>query len=213
MPHLHLIVADAQDLVADGLRYRLADHPAIKVVGHARTGKELLGLLETGPVDLVLLDVALRELDGIDTMRALHKRHPELFVLAHSALTDIEYVNSMLIEGAHGYVVKGGPSGELVEAIGVVMEGGRYISPAARESVATGYAHCEKRPDGEYIGLKPREREVIVMIAKEFTNDEIAAALFISVETVKTHRRNLMAKLNVRSSAGLVKYAHDRCWV
>ena len=78
--------------------------------------------------------------------------------------------------------------------------------------MAKGYAYCEKRMDGEYVGLSKREREIISLIARELSNDEIGAALHISTETVKTHRKNLMTKLNVRSVAGLVKYAQDRCW-
>jgi two-component system, NarL family, nitrate/nitrite response regulator NarL len=110
-------------------------------------------------------------------------------------------------------VVKGTGKEELIEAIHTVMRGERFISPAAQESVKAGYKYTEKRMDGEYLGLTEREREIIRLIALERTNGEIAAALFISEDTVKTHRKNLMAKLNVRSVAGLVKYAVDRCWV
>ena len=210
---MDIVVADAQDLVADGLRYRLAGDPGIRVAGHVTSGAALLDWLRTGSAGLVLMDVSMPSMDGIDTMRALRKNHPALKVLAHSALTDIEYVNSMLIEGACGYLVKGGPKDELFDAIAVVMDGGRYISPAARDSVARGYAHCDKRIDGEYLGLSPRERDIIRLIALERTNDEIGVELHISTDTVKTHRKKLMSKLNVRSTAGLVKYAVDRRWV
>ena len=109
--------------------------------------------------------------------------------------------------------LKGGTTEELVEAMESVLSGGRYISPVARASIARGYQHTEKRPDGEYIGLTAREREIIRLIAMERTSGEIAAALFVSEETVKSHRKNLMAKLNVRGVAGLVRYAMDRRWV
>jgi DNA-binding NarL/FixJ family response regulator len=99
-----------------------------------------------------------------------------------------------------------------VEAIRMVSGGGQYISEAARLSVERGYSFTEKRMDGEYIGLTERERAIIRLIALERTNAEIAAALFISEDTVKTHRKHLMTKLNVRSVAGLVKYAIDRRW-
>jgi DNA-binding NarL/FixJ family response regulator len=119
----------------------------------------------------------------------------------------------MLIEGACGYLVKGGPREELLLAINTVMSGKRFLSEAAQRSVDAGYAYTEKRMDGEYIGLTAREREIIRLVAMERTNGEIAAALFISEDTVKTHRKHLMTKLNVRSVAGLVKYAIDRRWV
>lgn len=210
---VRIIVADALALVAEGVRSWLAPEPGLCVVEDVRSGDKLLERLEKGDVDLVLIDVSLPGMDGIDTTRAVRKRYPEVLVLAHSALLDIEYVNSMLIEGARGYVVKGCPREELVEAIHIVVSGGRYMSDAARHSVEKGYRFTEKRMDGEYIGLTERERAIIRLVALERTNAEIAAALFISEETVKTHRKHLMTKLNVRSVAGLVKYAIDRRWV
>lgn len=208
-----ILIADPLELIADGVRAWLADAPDLRIVAHARSGKELLHLLGKSEPDLVLLEVSLPELDGIDAMRAVRKAHPTLRVLAFSALTDIEYVNSMLIEGACGYLVKGGTKTELVQAIRAALADEQHMSPAAQQSIARGYKYTEKRPDGEYIGLTQREREIIRLIALERTNGEIGAALFISEDTVKSHRKRLMTKLNVRSSAGLVKYAIDRRWV
>ena len=207
------MVADALELVCDGLRVRLSDRDDIHVVAHASTGNRVLELLATTPMDLVLLEVSLPGMDGIDTARAIRKLFPQVRMLAHSSLTEIEYVNSMLIEGACGYLVKGGPREELLLAIRTVMSGKRFLSEAAQRSVDAGYAYTEKRMDGEYIGLTAREREIIRLVAMERTNGEIAAVLFISEDTVKTHRKHLMTKLNVRSVAGLVKYAIDRRWV
>jgi DNA-binding NarL/FixJ family response regulator len=213
MDPVRIIVADAQQLVAEGLTKHFALETRVHIVGHARSGTALLELLATVQADLVLMDISMPEMDGIDTARKLRTLYPAIKVIAHSALTDIEYVNSMLIEGARGYVVKGCTDQELLDAVDLVMDGGRYICPVARTSVANGYAHTDKRIDGGYLGLTHREREIIRLIALEHTSEEIAEALFISVETIKTHRKNLMAKLNVRSTAGLVKYAVDRCWI
>lgn len=213
MPITRIIVADAQELVADGLRYRLADERDLRIVAHVGTGKNLLELLKTTAADLVMLDVSLPGMDGIDTARMLRKKHPKVKVLAHSMLEGIEYVNSMLIEGASGYLLKNSSKAELAEAIRQVMEGQRYLSEVVRKNLDNGYAFTEKRPEGEYIGLTERERQIIRMIAQERTNDEIAMALHVSTDTVKTHRKNLMTKLNVRSAAGLVRYAVDRYWV
>jgi len=213
MTPVRIIVADAQQLVADGLREHFSNEPRLSIVGHAPSGTALLSLLGSVRADLVLMDISMHDMDGIDTTRKLRTLHPAIKVIAHSALSDIEYVNSMLIEGACGYVVKGCTDQELLDAVELVMDGGRYICPVARDSVTKGYQHTDKRLDGEYLGLTHREREIIRLIALEHTNEEVAAALFISVETIKTHRKNLMAKLNVRGTAGLVKYAVDRCWV
>ena len=213
MGSIRILVVDAEPLVAVGITKRLAQLPKFEMVGHARTGNAVMGMLGELCPDLLLMDVSLPEQDGIDTMRQLHTNSPGLKVLAHSALYAIEYVNSMLIEGAQGYLLKGGDPEELVEAMETVLGGGRYISPAARTSIEQGYQHTEKRPDGVYMGLTSRERAIIRMIALEHTNGEIAASLFVSEETVKSHRKNLMTKLNVRGTAGLVRYAVDRCWV
>jgi DNA-binding NarL/FixJ family response regulator len=208
-----IFVADAQELVAVGVQCWLEPEPDLRVVGLATSGSATLEAVASGGVDLLLLEVSLPAMDGIDTMRAIRRQHPEVKVLAHSMLSEIEYVNSMLIEGASGYLVKGGPRAELVGAIRAVLAGERYLSASAKHSVEAGYAYTEKHPAGEYIGFTQREREIIRLVALERTNGEIAAALFISEDTVKTHRKHLMTKLNVRSLAGLVKYAIDRRWV
>lgn len=207
-----IVIADPLELIAEGVRAWLRSEADLSVTAHARTGKELLEQLDAVKPDLVLLEVSLPEMDGIDTMRAVRNGHPEQVVLAFSALTDIEYVNSMLIEGAIGYLVKDCTPDDLVKAVRAALRGERYLSKAAIASIAKGYRYTEKRPDGEYVGLTQREREIIRLIALERTNGEIGAALFISEETVKSHRKRLMAKLNVRSTAGLVKYALDRRW-
>ncbi len=213
MVTVRILIVDAEPLVADGISKRLARSAKFEMVGHSRTGCAVMKMLGDLCPDLLLMDISLPEQDGIDTMRQLHADSPGLKVLAHSALSEIEYVNSMLIEGAHGYLLKGGTTEEMVEAMETVLAGGRYISPIARASIERGYQHTDKRPEGEYVGLTAREREIIRLIALERTNGEIAAALFVSEDTVKSHRKNLMGKLNVRSVAGLVRYAVDRCWV
>ena len=207
-----IIVADALELVADGLSYRLAEEPDLRIIAYAGTGKELLEILQHTSADLVMLDVSLPGMDGIDTARIVRKKHPKVKVLAHSLLDGIEYVNSMLIEGAAGYLLKSSGPAELIEAVRQVMAGQRYLSEGVRKNLDKGYKFTEKRPEGEYIGLTERERQIIRMIAQERTNDEIATALHVSTDTVKSHRKNLMTKLNVRSAAGLVRYAVDRCW-
>lgn len=213
MRPIRILIADPLDLVADGLRLRLADAKDFHIVGHVRDGRLLFEHLPSLSPDLVLLDVSLPGMDGIDATRRLHKRHPGLRILAHSIRMEIEYVNSMLIEGASGYISKNAPVEELMTAMRKVMKGERYLDSSAAASVAGGYRYTDKHPDGEYIGLTEREREIIRLVAAELTNDEIGAHLHLSTETVKTHRKRLMTKLNVRSAAGLVKYAMDRCWI
>lgn len=213
MRTVRLIIADPLPVVAAGLSIWLKDHVRYQVAAHVRTGRELLERLRNDRFDVVIMEVSLPELDGIDTMRAIHRDHPEQIVLAFSDLLEIEYINSMLVEGATGYLHKGCGTEELRYALSEVLSGRRYLSDHAQKVVDRGYAHTSKHPGGEYIGLTAREREIIRMVASEHTNEEIAQALFISVDTVKTHRRQLMTKLNVRNSAGLVRYAVGRRWV
>lgn len=213
MPKIRILVVDAQELVAQGLRLWLTDVADMEVVAYANSGRELFERITKVDVDLVLMDITLQGMDGIDAMRRMRKEHRDVKVLGHSNLTEIEYANSMLIEGAAGYLLKGADKAEFLLAIRTVMNGERYVSAKVQRNIDLGYTWTDKRVDGAYVGLTDREREVIVLIAMEKTNEEIAMALEVSVETVKTHRKRLMAKLDVRSSAGLVKYAVDRKWV
>jgi DNA-binding NarL/FixJ family response regulator len=213
MNEVKIIIADASMPSAVGLRDLLTMVPGYVVDVIVSNGKELLAHLANRPCDLVLMEVSMPVMDGIDTMRALHQLHPKVVVLAVTKLHAVEYINSMLIEGATGYFLKSGAQDELLLAVRAVLRGERYLSPAAQESVDKGYAYTSKDPSGPYVGLTSREREIIRLVALEYTNDEIAAALFISTDTVKSHRKSLMSKLNVRNAAGLVKYAVDREWI
>ncbi len=210
--NIDILVADQLDLVAVGLQELFADSH-LNVCGHAQSGDQVLEWLKNNKAQVLMLDVSLPGMDGIDTARAVRKEFPDQVMLAYSLLNEIEYINSMLIEGAYGYVLKGADLTEIETAVTKALKGQRYLSPAAEETVAAGYSYTDKRIDGEYIGLTEREREVIRLIAQEKTNNEIADELFLSVETVRTYRKSLMAKLDVKSAAGLVKYAVDRRWV
>ena len=207
-----LLVADELELVATGLNELLKDSE-FEVIAFAQTGKEVLSWMEHNNADLLLLDVSLKKMDGIDTTREVHRLYPNQKIMAHSRLSEIEYINSMLIEGASGYILKDADLEEFLLGLRTVMKGGTYLSPKAQESVDQGYSYTDKSMDGEYIGLSKREREIIKLIALEKTNKEIADKMFLSIETIRTYRKSLMTKLNVKTAAGLVKYAVDRRWV
>lgn len=207
-----VLVVDQLELVCKGMKGLFLDSN-LSVCGTAFTGKAALEWLENNQADVVLMDVSLPEMDGIDTMRAIKKQYPEQLVIGHSLLDEIEYINSMLVEGARGYILKEASLEEIETAVETVRSGKVYLSPKAQEVVDKGYQYTDKRPDGEYMGLSKREREIIRLIALEKTNKEIADELFLSIETIRTYRKSLMSKLNVKSAAGLVKYAVDRRWV
>lgn len=214
MKSTRIIVADRYKMVAEGLKSVLNKMEGLEIVGFARGGKELLKVLrKDNMIDLVIMDVTMPELDGIDTMRVIKKKFLDIKVLTYSALNEIEYINSMRIEGAMGYVLKTDEENELINAVTAIIDGDKYFSPSVQEAINNGYDHTAKDLKGDYIGLKKREREIITLIAQERTNDEIADELCLSPSTIKTYRKRLLLKLNVRSSAGLVKYAIDRSWV
>ncbi|NND80819.1 MAG: response regulator transcription factor [Gammaproteobacteria bacterium] len=208
-----ILVADQLQLIYAGLVEQFKSADELEIVAYAATGNAVLEYLQRDSVDLILLDVSLPGLDGIDTARAVKSAYPQQLLVAHSLLTEIEYVNSMLIEGASGYITKGADLDEFRLAINTIHGGEQYLSAAAKAAVEQGYSYTDKRMGGEYVGLKPREREIIVCIAREMTNKEIADQLCLSIETVRSYRKSLMTKLNVKNSAGLVKYAIDRRWI
>ena len=208
-----IFVVDLQELVAEGLRSWVADDPSMEVVGHCATGNRLFECLKDVKADLVLMDITQAGMDGIDATRRMRKDHPKVKVLAHSSLTEIEYANSMLIEGAVGYLLKGSSKADTLRAIRTVLSGSRFVSPLVQQNIDNGYTYTKKHPEGEYVGLTDRERDVIRLVALEKTNDEIGVALNVTAATIKTHRKNLIAKLDVRGTAGLVKYAVDRKWI
>lgn len=207
-----VFVVDQLELVCKGMKGLFSDSH-LQICGAAFTGKAALEWLKNNQADIVLMDVSLPEMDGIDTMREIKKRYPKQLVIGHSLLDEIEYINSMLVEGARGYVLKEATLEEIEKAVEVVRSGEVYLSPRAKEVIDKGYQYTDKHPDGEYMGLSKREREVIRLVALEKTNQEIADELFLSIETIRTYRKSLMSKLNVKSAAGLAKYAVDRRWV
>lgn len=209
---VRVLVADQLELVAKGLSELFAGS-RLEIVGHAQTGKQVIQWLEQNIADVIFIDISLPEMDGIDTTRAVHRKNPKQLLIAHSSLNAIEYINSMLIEGCSGYILKDSAIKEFETAISEAKAGRKYLSPQAAKVVEDGYSFTDKRIDGQYMGLTAREREVIRRVALEQTNQEIADALYLSIETIRTYRKSLMTKLDVKTAGGLVKYAIDRRWV
>ena len=209
---VRILVADQLELVAKGLQELFAGSH-LEVVGYAKSGKQVIQWLDENTADVVLIDISLPEMDGIDTTRAIHRKNPKQLLIGHSSLNAIEYINSMLIEGCSGYMLKDSTLEEFETAISEAKAGRKYLSPQAAKVVEEGYSYTDKRIDGQYMGLTAREREVIRRIALEQTNQEIADALYLSIETIRTYRKSLMTKLDVKTAGGLVKYAIDRRWV
>lgn len=207
---IRVLIADDHAIVREGLRQLLGQQPDIEVVGEAGDGTQALALARKLKPDLVLMDIGMPKMTGLEATRALKAEQPETNVLVLTMQEGEEYFFHLLQAGAAGYVLKGGGSVELLSAIRAVMEGGVYLNPMMTKKVLSDVL---KRPEHAETGtdpLTPRERQVLKLIAEGKTNREIADDLVLSLNTVQTHRLHIMEKLNLHSRAELVKYAIRR---
>jgi len=205
---MRVLLADDHRMMRDGLRAVL-DKDGMKVVGEAATGHEAIALAHSLVPDVVIMDIAMPELNGIDATRRLTKELPHVKVIALSMNADRRYVMAMLEAGAAGYLLKNEASEELLRAISAVMRGQTYVSPAVAGNVLEHVMGRRPRA-GSAVSerpLSPREREVLQLLAEGKSSKEIASVLSIALPTVETHRRQLMSKLKLRSIAELTKYA------
>jgi len=192
-----IAIAEDQRLIRELLAQMLAREEGFEIVGQADTGREAIALVQSVRPDMLVLDVGLPDMDGIEVARSIRRTHPDLRILALSVHEEPQFVQRMLKAGADGYVVKSAAATELMGALRSLKEGRTYLSPAAARSPASGGA----------APLAPREREILVLIANGKRSAQIARELSISVGTVEAHRRNIMAKLGLHNVAELTKYA------
>ena len=205
-----IILADDHVLVRQGLKRILEEMPGLEVVGEANDGLELLALLSRRVPDMVILDIFMPNLRGIEAIYEIKKLHRDIKILILTMHTDKEYLYLALSSGAKGYLLKEDADKELFSAIEKVRQGKTYISPHFSEEVINDLVQIgkgEAKDVFERDPLTPREREVLKMIAEGKSSKEIAGALFISVFTVNNHRASIMEKLNLNKATDLVKYA------
>ncbi len=210
MAPYRIVLADDHVLVRQGLRRILEGMPGLEVVGEANDGLDLLDLLKRVTPDLVLLDIFMPNLRGIEAIHEIRKIHPEAKVLILTMHKDKEYLYLALSAGAKGYLLKEDADRELFSAIEKVRQGKTFISPHFSEEVVDDLVQIRRgdvRAVFETDPLTPREREVLKLIAEGKSSKEIAQLLFISVLTVNNHRANIMEKLNMKKATDLVKYA------
>ena len=196
---VHIMLVDDHPLVRDGLRARLEAVPHFRVVAEADSGAEALALAGGTRIDLVLMDITMRDGSGIEATARLTANHPEIAILILSMHDKLEYVTQAMQAGARGYVLKDAPGKDIVLAIDTVMAGGIYYSTAVARQLA--------RPAAQDNQLTSREQEVLRHIANGESNKQIARALDLSVRTVETHRLNIKRKLGIEGQAELIKFA------
>ena len=201
---IRVLLADDHAMVRKGFRLILEAQPDIEIAGEAGNGREAVELVEKLHPDIVVMDVAMPELNGIEATRRIASSSPHTRVLALSMHKDSVYVREILRAGARGYLLKDSIDTDLINAVRAIAKGDGYISPGVSDAVLSDYRRHVTDPLDL---LTSREREVLQMIAESKTNKEIAATLNLSVYTVDAHRGKIMEKLNLHSTSELVRFA------
>ena len=201
---IRVLLADDHAVVRQGFRMILGAHADMEIVGEAGNGREAVELAESLRPDVVVMDVAMPELNGIEATRRLSASCPLTRVLALSMHKDSVYVREILRAGARGYLLKDALDSDLLSAIRALARGDGYLSPAVSDAVLSDYRRQVTDPLDM---LSSREREVLQMIAEGKTNKEIASALNLSIYTVDAHRGRIMEKLNLHTTGELVRFA------
>lgn len=204
-----LLLVDDHAVVRSGLRMLLGSESDVEIVGEASTAKEAIEAAADVNPDVILMDIGLPDLSGIDATREIKKRFPKISIVALTIHEDEEYFFKMLEAGASGYVPKRAAPEELLTAIRAAATGEVYLYPSLAKLLVKDYL-TQEHPADEKLnldGLTDREREVLTFLAEGASNDEIAKSLVISPKTVERHRENIMRKLNLHSRSELVRYA------
>jgi len=211
-----VILADDHVLVRQGLKKIIAETDDVQVVGEAGDGLELLDILAKSKADMVILDISMPRLRGIEAIHEITAVHPDVAIVVLTMHKDMEYLYLALSSGAKGYVLKDDADEELFAAIARVRHGRTYVSPYFSEELVDSLVHVGRGEGKRHFNtdpLTPREREIVKLIAEGKSSREIAELLFISGRTVDNHRAKIMEKLNLKKATDLVKYAIEKGYV
>jgi DNA-binding NarL/FixJ family response regulator len=206
---IRIVLADDHAVMRRGLRLVLLEQQDFQVVGEASDGREAVRLAEALHPDVVVLDISMPGLNGIEAARQISARQPDTALVVLSMHSDEGYVLRALKAGVRGYLLKEAPESDFIQAIHCVSQGKAFFSPAVSRTLAEDYVRQSNERDIEdsYDLLTVREREILQLIAEGRSNKEVAATLNLSVYTVETHRSNVMSKLNLHSIPELILYA------
>jgi len=201
-----ILLVDDHELMREGLRSILAREGDVEIVGEASSGREALSLSRTLDPDVVVMDVGMKDLNGIDATRQIRREFPDVHVIALSSHSDSRYVSAILDAGACGYVLKANAYADLRKALEAARQGKSFLcAEVTRGVVDASIAGSRSRVDPSV--LSEREREVLQLLAEGLTSPQIGKRLFIATSTVETHRRSIMRKLGIHSVADLTKWA------
>ena len=209
MGKIRVLLADDHGIVRKGLRFLLESHPQMEVAGEAADGREAVRLTAELSPNVVVMDVAMPQLNGIDATAQIVKQHPAVGVVVLSMHSDESYVLRALTAGAKGYLLKDSAEADLLRAVEAVAQGKSFFSPAITKALLEDYMRYlqQRNLQDSYDLLTDREKEVLQLLAEGKSNKEVAGLLNLSLYTVETHRTHLMQKLNLHNTAEIVLYA------
>lgn len=209
MSEIKILIVDDHKIIRDGIKSMLQNETDYVVVDEASNGKEALQILENTEVDIVIMDINMPEMNGVECTTEITKNYPQIKVLALTMHDEELYLVKMMEAGAVGYILKDLGKDELLKALKEIVTGKRYFSPEITISVIRELTAPSKKSSLIENPLTIRELEILELICQELTNLEIADQLSISIRTVDAHRRNLLEKTGSKNTAGLVKYAFN----
>lgn len=198
---IKLILVDDHPLFREGIAARLSVHGNIEIIGEADNGKQLLDQLKELTPDIVMMDISMPEINGMDALEIIKEKYPDLRVIVLSMHDDKEYILNVIRSGAKGYLLKDISGEEMIKALQKVHEGGKYFSDEITEILA------QDESNNNNTILTTREQLILRLISHGYNNKKIASELDISVRTVETHKRNIKQKLEINTTSGLVRYA------
>jgi DNA-binding NarL/FixJ family response regulator len=213
---IRVLLADDHDILRQGLKLLLAAQPDIEVVGEARTGKEAIEQAQELQPDIIVMDISMAEMDGMEACQHIRTQHPNIQVLMLTMHESEEYFLQSLRMGAAGYIVKKAAPADLCMAVRTTAHGGAFLYPGLARALIRAYitpqnpanpSHTSSTLNTPLDVLTPREREVLILVAEGRTNQEIANQLVISIKTVQAHRANMMEKLGLQDITQLVRFA------
>ncbi|HTR29669.1 MAG TPA: response regulator transcription factor [Puia sp.] len=206
---IKLLIIDDHPLVTDGIRSMLCDVPYVEIAATARTAKAaLFELRERSDIDVILLDIHLPDMDGLRLCELIRAGNKTVKILGLSYVNEAGIVTQMIRKGANGFMIKDMERKELIDAIDQVLDGAVYLSKAANEKILQ-QLRAHDLPGNKVPVVTRRESEILKLLTKGFTSQEIAGQLYLSVHTVDTHRKNLLQKFNVHNTQGLINAAQE----
>jgi len=203
---IRVFITDDHPVVIEGIHSLLQNEKEIEWAGQAMNAQSCLGFFVNNTADVVLMDISMPGMDGVELCAVMKEKYPGIMILGLSTFNQGLYIKKMMENGASGYILKNSSKEELIKAIHTVHEGGIYFSGEVGEALKT----YQKAPKNELPVLSSREKEILGLIAEGYTNPQIAEKIFLSSFTVDSHRKNLLAKLNVKNTASLIRLAVEK---